>query len=143
MQILQLKLLLDEAQNHLDVAQREAQAQREELSLVSGGTEWPGGVIAGCRYGLNTVRVSDEWSVYLGVRICVLRTRFPFQVREQLSEMTERAQREDKTAGPQNGQTEPEVCQVGGRAAITMPGGTPAKPPGKRWTYWAAEQVDI
>ncbi|XP_031434715.1 ribosome-binding protein 1a isoform X1 [Clupea harengus] len=30
-------------------------------------------------------------------------------VREQLSEMTERAQREDETAGPQNGQSEPEV----------------------------------
>ena len=37
-----------------------------------------------------------------------------FQVREQLSEMTERAQREDETAGPQNGQSEPEVCQVRG-----------------------------
>ena len=34
----QLKLLLDETQRHLDVAQREAQAQREELSLVSGAT---------------------------------------------------------------------------------------------------------
>lgn len=131
---IQLKLQLSECQSQLDVAQKEAQAYKEELAQVTLLTELPPGTniyifIQPCNWGgirtcflwdvtcqgicenysHMTDKVRCQWRVTGGHSWrggYVTSDGFLFQVREQLGEITMGVQRE------QNGPAEAQPSQV-------------------------------